>query len=43
MQDILVQLFMKGPFTVGIFRKSANARVVKEMREKLDSEIEVSV
>ncbi|XP_043211785.1 uncharacterized protein LOC122376141 [Amphibalanus amphitrite] len=41
--DILVQLFMKGPFTVGIFRKSANARVVKEMREKLDSEIEVNM
>ena len=38
-----MQLFMKGPFTVGIFRKSANARVVKEMREKLDSEVEVSV
>lgn len=41
-QEILIQLFLKGPFTVGIFRKSANARVVKEMREKLDSELEVS-
>ncbi|XP_037081577.1 rho GTPase-activating protein 20-like [Pollicipes pollicipes] len=41
--DILVQLFMKGPFTVGIFRKSANARVVKEMREKLDSEVDVNM
>ena len=39
---MLVQLFRKGPYTVGIFRKSANARVVKEIREKLDSGLEVS-
>nr|XP_045624946.1 uncharacterized protein LOC123774593 isoform X2 [Procambarus clarkii] len=35
--DMLLQLFMKGPFTVGIFRKSANARLVRELREKLDT------
>lgn len=34
---MLTQLFHKGPFTVGIFRKSANARLVRELREKLDS------
>ncbi|KAK7072526.1 hypothetical protein SK128_025210 [Halocaridina rubra] len=34
--DMLSQLFLKGPFTVGIFRKSANARLVREFREKLD-------
>lgn len=41
--DMLMQLFMVGPFTVGIFRKSANARMVKEMRAKLDTELEVSM
>lgn len=34
---MLQQLFAKGPFTQGIFRKSANARLVRELREKLDS------
>lgn len=34
---MLSQLFQKGPFTDGIFRKSANARLVRELREKLDS------
>ncbi|KAK3893459.1 hypothetical protein Pcinc_002722 [Petrolisthes cinctipes] len=42
--EMLSQLFMKGPFTVGIFRKSANARLVRELREKLDlSETEGAV
>ncbi|KAF2351278.1 Rho GTPase-activating protein domain [Trinorchestia longiramus] len=35
--EMLTQLFQKGPFTVGIFRKSANARLVRELRNKLDS------
>ena len=39
---MLLQLYRKGPYTVGIFRKSANARVVKEIKEKLDAGIEVS-
>ena len=37
LQDMLSQLFQKGPFTLGIFRKSANVRTVRELREKLDS------
>ncbi|XP_043242772.1 rho GTPase-activating protein 20-like [Amphibalanus amphitrite] len=40
---MLIQLFRKGPYTVGIFRKSANARVVKEIKEKLDSGLEVDM
>ncbi|RXG72562.1 Rho GTPase-activating protein 20 [Armadillidium vulgare] len=39
--DMLHQLFQKGPFTVGIFRKSANARLVRELKEKLDSSEEL--
>lgn len=34
---MLQQVFQKGPFTQGIFRKSANARLVRELRDKLDS------
>lgn len=34
---MLQQLLAKGPFTQGIFRKSANARLVRELRDKLDS------
>ncbi|XP_039300570.1 uncharacterized protein LOC111049360 [Nilaparvata lugens] len=34
---MLQQVLAKGPFTQGIFRKSANARLVRELREKLDS------
>jgi hypothetical protein len=34
---MLQQVFIKGPFTQGIFRKSANARLVRELREQLDS------
>ena len=35
---MLVQLFLQGPYTVGIFRKSANARACRELKEKLESE-----
>uniref|UniRef100_A0A1B6K974 Rho-GAP domain-containing protein n=1 Tax=Graphocephala atropunctata TaxID=36148 RepID=A0A1B6K974_9HEMI len=35
--SMLQQLLAKGPFTQGIFRKSANARLVRELRDKLDS------
>jgi len=35
--DMLVELRNKGSQTVGIFRKSANARQVREMRERIDS------
>jgi len=34
---MLQQIFAKGPFTQGIFRKSANARIVRETRDQLDS------
>ncbi|CAG2053998.1 unnamed protein product, partial [Timema podura] len=34
---MLQQVFSKGPFTQGIFRKSANARLVRELRDKLDA------
>lgn len=33
---ILTQLFQKGPYTVGIFRKSANARCCRELKQKLE-------
>ncbi|XP_046405715.1 rho GTPase-activating protein 20-like isoform X2 [Ischnura elegans] len=35
-QGMLFQVFLKGPSTQGIFRKSANVRLVRELREKLD-------
>ncbi|XP_054265488.1 rho GTPase-activating protein 20-like isoform X2 [Macrosteles quadrilineatus] len=35
--SMLQQLLAKGPFTQGIFRKSANARMVRELRDKLDA------
>ncbi|XP_013782090.1 uncharacterized protein LOC106466356 isoform X2 [Limulus polyphemus] len=34
---ILNQLFQRGPFTVGIFRKSANTRMCRELKEKLEA------
>ncbi|XP_032669575.1 uncharacterized protein LOC116843329 isoform X1 [Odontomachus brunneus] len=34
---MLQQLFAKGPFTQGIFRKSANVRIVRELRDQLES------
>ena len=34
---MLRQLYLKGPFTVGIFRKSANARVCREVEADLES------
>ncbi|XP_035223391.1 uncharacterized protein LOC118196098 isoform X2 [Stegodyphus dumicola] len=36
--SMLVQLFLQGPFTVGIFRKSANARACRELKEKLEAD-----
>ncbi|KAI5712694.1 hypothetical protein M8J75_010502 [Diaphorina citri] len=39
---MLQQIFNKGPFTQGIFRKSANARLVRELKEKLDLGEDVS-
>lgn len=34
---MLQQLFAKGPFTQGIFRKSANVRIVRELRDHIES------
>ncbi|RWS15113.1 Rho GTPase-activating protein 20-like protein [Dinothrombium tinctorium] len=33
---MLKQLYIKGPFTVGVLRKSANARICRELKAKLD-------
>ena len=36
--EMFKQLYNKGPYTVGIFRKSANARICKELKSKLEEE-----
>ncbi|XP_026531086.1 uncharacterized protein LOC113417088, partial [Notechis scutatus] len=36
-QDILTILFQKGPFSEGIFRKAANEKARKELREELNA------
>ncbi|XP_044304681.1 T-cell activation Rho GTPase-activating protein [Varanus komodoensis] len=36
-QDILTILFLNGPFTEGIFRKAANEKARKELKEELNS------
>ncbi|XP_038253841.1 T-cell activation Rho GTPase-activating protein [Dermochelys coriacea] len=36
-QDILTTLYFKGPFTEGIFRKAANEKARKELKEVLNS------
>lgn len=35
-QELLLYLFRYGPNTTGIFRKSANARIAKEIKMELD-------
>lgn len=37
---MLVQLHAKGPYTVGIFRKSANARLTRELKAKLEEQFD---
>ncbi|KAF5901387.1 rho GTPase-activating protein 20-like, partial [Clarias magur] len=39
--DMLVFLFQEGPFTRGIFRRSAGAKACRELRDKLDTGIQV--
>ncbi|XP_060682686.1 rho GTPase-activating protein 20-like isoform X1 [Hemiscyllium ocellatum] len=39
--DMLSFLFREGPFTRGIFRRSANAKACKELKEKLNTGAEV--
>lgn len=41
LQEMLVFLFQEGPFTRGIFRRSAGAKACRELRDKLDSGIQV--
>ncbi|XP_038044187.1 uncharacterized protein LOC119718840 isoform X2 [Patiria miniata] len=40
--DLLATIYHNGPFTTGIFRKSANARVTRELKAKLCSGESVS-
>ncbi|XP_042333818.1 rho GTPase-activating protein 20-like [Sceloporus undulatus] len=42
-KDILQLLYYEGPSTRGIFRRSANAKICKELKEKLNSGDEVRV
>lgn len=36
-QDMLVFLYQEGPYTRGIFRRSAGAKACRELRDRLDS------
>ena len=36
LQELLTILFREGPYTVGILRKSPNAKMLKELRQKID-------
>ena len=35
-QSMLLKIMSEGPTTVGIFRRSPNARAMRELRERLD-------
>lgn len=35
-KELLTILFREGPYTVGILRKSCNAKMLKDLRQKLD-------
>lgn len=37
LQDMLVFLYLEGPYTRGIFRRSAGAKACRELRDRLDS------
>ncbi|XP_029463414.1 rho GTPase-activating protein 20-like [Rhinatrema bivittatum] len=41
--DMLLLLYQEGPATKGIFRRSANAKICKELKEKLNSGDEVQM
>ena len=43
LQNMLQQLYCKGPFTVGIFRKSANARLCREVEARLEEDPEYAL
>merc|ERR1719228_1369350 len=40
-ESILMQLWQKGPETVGIFRRGPNVRMMRDLRERLDDGEEV--
>ena len=40
-QSLLLKIMSEGPTTVGIFRRSPNARAMRELRERLDGAEEV--
>ncbi|XP_033111610.1 rho GTPase-activating protein 20-like isoform X3 [Anneissia japonica] len=42
-RDMLSHLHENAPFTTGVFRKSPNVRVCRELKEKLDAGIECSM
>lgn len=43
MQEILVLLRKKGPSTEGVFRKPCNSKNMREIREQLNSGLEVDM
>ncbi|KAM9804605.1 rho GTPase-activating protein 20 [Neosynchiropus ocellatus] len=38
--DMLVFLYMEGPYTSGVFRRSAGAKACRELRDRLDTGVE---
>ena len=42
-QDMLVRLYQDGPAATGLFRKSANAKLIRQVRERLDAGHEVDM
>lgn len=42
-RNLLNQLYLRGPTTVGIFRKSPNAKHCKELRQKLETDSQSSI
>lgn len=42
-RNLLIELYLRGPSTVGIFRKSPNAKHCKELRQKLESDSQSSI
>lgn len=40
-QDMLVFLYLEGPYTKGVFRRSAGAKACRELRDRLDNGTDV--
>lgn len=43
LQEILLALCRKGPYTEGVFRKAGNAKALKEIKEQLNNGVEVDL